>query len=367
MNKKKVVFLTYIPSPYRVSFFNELSKYTDLSVVYYTNLKLNLGWKDENLVQGYNYTYLNESPKIKGYLELFKVLKKNKKNIIVVGGYAMIPEIIAIFYMKIFRIKFILNSDGGFITRGFFKTIFKKILISSPSYWLSSGVNTTKTLINYGANRNNVFEYHFTTLFKSEVLLEVTAEAEIKELRLKYNLKPNIPYLVFVGQLIHRKGLDILIDAFRNIKYPNTELLLIGDGDKLNDLRKSVMESNLEDKIHFLGKMSKDNVLEYLRLSDVFVFPSREDIWGLVLNEAISNGLPVVSTKQVGASFSLIKNNLNGFIIDSESSKQLSDSINMILFKDIKKNKEESLKIAADYTIELMVDDHLKLFNKFYK
>ena len=92
MNKKrKVVYLTYIPSPYKVDFFNELSKFSDLLVVYYNKNLSNLGWKNDDKAHFFKYEVLFNKSKILGLLKLIRILRNNKNEIFVVGGYSKLP------------------------------------------------------------------------------------------------------------------------------------------------------------------------------------------------------------------------------------------------------------------------------------
>lgn len=119
-----------------------------------------------------------------------------------------------------------------------------------------------------------------------------------------------------------------MLEAVRNLTSKNTELLIIGDGDQQNIKTEKLKRYNLIGKVHLLGRRSKQEVMKYLMVSDLFVFPSREDIWGLVLNEAIFQGLPIISTKHVGAFHSLIKENENGYMINADSPLELAEILN---------------------------------------
>lgn len=366
MLDKKVVFLTYLPSPYRVDFFNELNKFCNLHVIYYEDQSSNFGWKNSKINHEYKKTVLSEKSFLIGIYTLAKLLLKNRKNIIIIGGYAMFPEIFSIFILKLLNVKFVLNSDGGFITPGKFKTWFKKVLIKSATYWLSSGKNTTKTLEYYGAKNNNIYEYYFTSLFEKDILKKIPSKDEKKFLKNKKHLNTEKSYIIFVGQLIHRKGLDILIKAFAKTNLTFVDVLIIGDGELKEELNKLCKTENVSSKVKFLGKKNKSDVLDYLKLSDVFILPSREDIWGLVVNEAVSCGLVVISTKEVGASHSLIIDNENGYIINANKIDELSKTIKKTYNKDLILQQQKSLNISKAYTIENMVKSHLNLFKRYY-
>ena len=367
-NKRKIIFLTYIPSPYRVDFFNELSKIYQLNVVYYNNPTNNLGWVNNDKKHNYYKYTLFKKSKLKGFLKLFNILYNNRNEIIVIGGYAKMVEIVAILYLRLLNIDFILNSDGGFITDiNRPKKFLKKALINSAKYWLSSGSNTTTTLEFYGADSSRIFEYHFTSVFDDEVLKTPLSINILDKLKNELNLNSNAHYLVFVGQLIERKGIDILIRALELMRNNGFELLIIGEGDEKGSLEEYSENAGLAGKVHFLGKRNKNEILDYLSVSDIFVFPSREDIWGLVLNEAIGRGLVLVSTNKVGASYSLIENGINGFIFENEDYMNLANILDKLSDMNLEPLKERSLRIAENFTIERMVLDHSILFDKIQK
>ena len=364
--KKKVIFFTYIPSPYRVDFFNELSKVCDLTVVFYYPNMPDSPWQNFDKERIFNHFFLFDKKSfVKGIIHNFKFLYEHKNDIIVIGGYAKLVELFSIFFLKIFKIDFILNSDGGFITKGFFKTLIKKKLIQSASSWLSSGVNATKSLSYYGAQSDAIYEYHFTSIFSKEVESHPLSKPEISVLRREFNLKEDIVYIVFVGQLINRKGVDVLIKSLEFVNNSGIEILIIGSGPEQEALIKAVNNLKSNTKVHFLGKLHKELVLQYLKISDIFVFPSREDIWGLVLNEAIANGLPVISTNKVGSAYSLIHSDENGYVIDGDNPLELAEAINELLLNDLTTMKEKSIAIAQKYTIEQMVADHIVAFSSF--
>ena len=101
---------------------------------------------------------------------------------------------------------------------------------------------------------------------------------------------------------------------------------------------------------------TKKELSEYYKAADIFVLPTREDIWGLVINEAMAYGLPVVTTNKCVSGVELVKDYKNGFIINVDDVKQLAYAINLILSDDILREKmsKESLKTIDKYTIENM-------------
>jgi glycosyltransferase involved in cell wall biosynthesis len=117
--------------------------------------------------------------------------------------------------------------------------------------------------------------------------------------------------LSFVGQLIERKRVDLLIRGLSKVKSENWHLHVIGDGKKRFALEKLVHDLHLSGMIDFAGVLENKMVRLKLADSDVFVLPSNWDGWGAVVNEALMTGVPVICSDFCGAS-DLIRPGFNG-------------------------------------------------------
>ena len=97
--------------------------------------------------------------------------------------------------------------------------------------------------------------------------------------------------------------------------------------------------------------------------ADVFVLPTREDIWGLVINEAMAYGLPVITTDKCNAGLELIQNGINGFVIKKDSEKELMEAVTRAL-SECTILGALALHEIKDYTIESMVLTHVNFFQR---
>jgi glycosyltransferase involved in cell wall biosynthesis len=363
----KVLFLTNIPTPYRVDFFNELGKYCDLTVLYERNNASNRDekWKSQD-AEYFKEIYLNGKSIGDDSAICFSVIKflnPDKFDLIIIGGYSTPTGMLAITYLKAKKIPFVLNSDGGIIKNDSrFKKKIKQFFIGSALAWLSTGLNTTEYLLNYGAKKENIYIYPFTSIKKIDVLTNIISIDERNILKNKLGMKEE-KIVISVGQFIYRKGFDILINACKNIDN-NVGIYIIG-GNPTEEYMELINSLTLKN-INFVGFKTKDELKDFYLAADLFVFPTREDIWGLVINEAMANGLPIVTTNKCVAGLELIKNNENGFIVNSEDQNQLSEKTNLILNNDsLKKDMSiKSLNIIREYTIEIMAKKHFDIFKK---
>jgi glycosyltransferase involved in cell wall biosynthesis len=130
---------------------------------------------------------------------------------------------------------------------------------------------------------------------------------------------------LFVGRLIERKGLDVLLDAFARVR--GGELHIVGDGP-LRPLAEAAAAR--DPRISMVGHLSGDPLVQAYREADALVVPSLYEPWGLVVHEGLAHGLPVITTDQVGAADDLVDPGVNGYIVRAGSSAELSDTMDRI-------------------------------------
>ena len=363
MVKQRILYLTNIPSPYRVEFFNELTKYMDVTVAFELRNAKN---RDEAWQRGENYKFkaVFMKPLItrteSAYCpEVFKLLTEFKNDIIVVGGYATPTGMAAILYLKANKIHFYLNCDGGFISDdSLLKKKIKTFFIGSANYYLSTGVGADKYLVYYGAKKERIYHYSFSSLREEDI--EVTAK--IKEEKLKLRNLLGIceeKMVVFVGSFIHRKGIDILLKACKDLE--DTAVVLVGGSDI--SAYTDIVSGKLKEHIYPVGFKNKEEIKKYYQAADLMVLPTREDIWGLVVNEAMAQGLPIVTTNRCLAGLSLVENDKNGYVVPVEDVNAVKDAIEKVIERDnVLKFGKKSLEKIRNYTIERMAVEHKEIF-----
>ncbi len=364
---KKILYLNYIPSPYRIDFFNELNRYVDLTVIYYhKSISERKQWVYNSSDHNYKHDFLFKTEsqlRSNGYFKLIGYLN-NSYDVIVVGGYAHLVEIFAISYLKFTKKPFILNTDGGFYQGNKLKLVLKRYLIKAATLYLSSGKLAAATLERYGAPKERIFNYHFTSIYKNEVLNEKIA-GEVKDrIRQSVGIPEDAFVILTVGRFIPLKGFELVIKAIKHLQRSDLFLVMLGDGPSYNLYNDLIKKLKLEKQVCLPGNKPKEVVLEFCKISDVMVLPTlTSDVWGLVVNEAMSCGLPVIASDRVGAAYDMIINGETGYRIPAGSFEAIADSI-----KNTEKNKESLtgnvLAVAGSYTIEQMVEDHLAVFNK---
>lgn len=357
----KVLYLTNLPAPYTVEFLTELGKHCDLTVVFERHSASDRDKKwvtdtkptyEEIFLEGKEIGTENSfCPSVKKYL-------KREYDHIVIGVYSTFTAMYAIRYLRKKKIPYIISTDGGFISsnEGNAKKKLKTKLIGGAAAWFSTCTMSDEYLIYYGADKDKIYRYPFTSIAAGDIIPAPLTSDEKDKIKQKLGIKAE-KVLIGVGQLIPRKGWDILIKALEKINDSSIETLIVGgEEDQLKELLKNYEIETIPDNIRIISFMSKDDLFEYYRASDIFVLPTREDVWGLVVNEAMANGLPVISTVKCNAGVELIEEDVNGKLIPVSDSESLYNAIRKLLSEPerLAKMGENNLKKISSYTYEMM-------------
>ncbi|MCK4377359.1 MAG: glycosyltransferase family 4 protein [Actinomycetia bacterium] len=366
---KKILYISTIPSPYRVDFYNELGKYIDLTVWFAEhNEKINREWKISEKAYNYNYEILkgitiasNINKRI-NYEILFK-LNREKFDVYIVGGYALPINIFAIWWLNKNNIPFILSLDGGFYKKNnIFIEYIKKKLIFSATLHMSSGKNCTNYLQYYNVEKDKILEYPFSSVNYTKKDLKPLSENEITNKKNKEGLNKIV--LLTIGQFIPRKGINILLKAYKDLNYNNVSLLIIGGGSLKNEYLNYIKKYNIRNVI-IKNFLQKDELVNYYKISDIFILPTTYDIWGLVINEAMSFGLPIITTNKCGSAIDLVKEEYNGYIFKVNDVEDLNCKLKLLIEnKELRKKFSLNSKtIIIKYTIKNMVKKYLDAIN----
>ena len=157
------------------------------------------------------------------------------------------------------------------------------------------------------------------------VLAPITALGPERPPRRKWTRTGEETRFLFVGRLIERKGLDVLLQAFTRVD--RSELWIAGDGP----LREPVMAAAAQDeRIRIFGHVGGQDLVDLYSQVDALVVPSLYEAWGLVVHEALANGLPVITTDQVAAADDLVDHGVNGFVVPAGSAEETADAMRKV-------------------------------------
>ena len=358
---KHVLYITNYPSPYRVNFFDELSRYCDVTVLLSERVKEQKHWNPAWFIQGEGSFHLVELGGLRLKLgeetlcgEVISWLKK-PFDVIIVGGYSSPTAILALGWLKWKRIPFYMEVDGGLIREDSrLKYLFKKSLVSSAAFWLSSGEATDRYLTHYGAKPDRISHYPFTSLYARDILPELPSEEEKRELRKQLGMEEE-KILLCACRIDPGKGLDVLLQAAGELA-DNVGVYIVG-GEPDEQLRQ-ILNARALPHVHFVSFCSKEALKRYYRAADLFVLPTRSDVWGLVINEAMACGLGIITTERCVAGLELVENGVNGYLVPVDDAAELAEKLNTALRGDLRAMGRASLEKIRPYTIENMAKIH---------
>ena len=160
-----------------------------------------------------------------------------------------------------------------------------------------------------------------------------------------------------VNYLVARKGLDVLIRAFQQVAGPNEVLALVGSGPEETHLRNL---AGGDPRILFPGHQGDADKTAWYAAADLFAFPTLHDPWGLVVNEAMAFGLPIIATDAAGCAPDLVQD--NGLVVPAGDVGALANALSQLLTDEPLRRKmgQRSQAIIADYTVETACDTFLQ-------
>jgi glycosyltransferase involved in cell wall biosynthesis len=360
----RLLWITNIPSPYRVDFFNELGKSCELTVLFE---KAGADDRDSSWLdfvcehfEGIVMRGLSYSADAAASLEVLKYLRQGAHDAVVVTDFSSPTGALAIAYLKATGRRYFLESDGGFPSGSRFKSWVKRMVIGGAEGYFSTSDVHDEYYLTYGAQPHQLIRYPFTSVREDEVLRVPPTAAQ--RLAAKKQLGINQPNMILsVGQFIHRKGYDILVKACASIN-DDTAVCIVG-GEPPQEYRKLVSDLALST-VHFAGFKRRAELSVYYTAADVFVLPTREDIWGLVINEALAHALPVITTDRCVAGLELVAKNSCGRIVPVDAPEALAEAIKEVLLngQQSRSMAEAALSTMNEYTIENMTKRHLEVF-----
>lgn len=361
--KSKILYLTNIPSPYAVDLFNGIGEMFDLTVIYERENASNrdIRWVNKDK-RNYKEIFLNGiSVGVEASLSIsiLKYIKQNIYDLIIISNYSSPTAIIAIEYFRIRKVPFYIHADGGIIAEDSkLKYKIKKHLLGSAEGYFSSGEKTNEYFRLYGKDNARIYYYPFTSVRDEDILKNTITQEQKKIIRKELGLKKDTidkKLIISVGSVIYRKGYDILIDAAKELD-DDIQIIIIG-GQPNKEIQEQI-NKNGEKKIQFINFVNHDKISSYLQASDLFVFPTRYDVWGLVVNEAMAAGLPVITTNMCVSGLELIEDGRNGYIVEANNSNKLAQAIRRFFELDNEKREDFSKKALdkiKSYSLENMI------------
>lgn len=290
------VIITNLPSFYKINLYNAINKHCKVLVIYTGD---GADGRNNDFYRGtmeFEHIFLRRN-RLTRIIELCKILWFNKYVELIIGGWDSIPMWVSAFCSSKKKNSIVIESSYLESSTEGFKGFLKRLFISRISKVYASGK----------AQRKITDSLRFrgkTIITKGVGVFNYIKQPE-------YKPRSDVKNFLFVGRLIHVKNLEYLVSKFNN--HPDLRLTIIGFGE-LEQRLKTIAKPNIE----FLGAIDNNKLSTYYQAADVFILPSTSEPWGLVIEEALNNGTPVMVSDKVGCAEEII-NNDNGVIFSIEA------------------------------------------------
>lgn len=337
-----IVFVTHLPAFYKINLYNEIAKNKKILVFFISN---GSEIRNEDFIKGpmnFEYKFINQGGfelrnKYASFFHLLKLLRVIQYKKIVIGGWDLIefwgiafasPRAKNSVVIESTCYESVVSGLKGKIKRLFLSRISTAFCSGTPHKELIESLYFPGEIITtYGVGLNN----H-------------TMNNSIKHDKHTYSGR-----FLYVGRLAEEKGLDFLLDFFR--EHSELSLTIVGDGPQRENLQRSASQN-----VQFKGYVNNSELSSILFEHDVFIFPSTSEPWGLVVEEALAYGLPVICSDKVGCGQDLVEAYKAGIVFRVNDMLSLShaisemsvrydefySNISLISFEEINKKQIES-------------------------
>ena len=327
------VFVTPLPSFYKINLYNELAKKINIFVIFIgESSKI----RTEDFIAGHKafpYVTINRGAfenkfSIISCLKLMRVLFSMQYKKIVVGGWDFVEYWLCLCLNPKEKNAVIvestpLESNLSFIKRNIKRLFFQRISLAFPSGKLQGGL-----LEKLGFRNSIVFTGGVGIFYRAPYVRKT---------------KDYTGRFLYIGRLSAEKNVEFLVDFFnRNSQY---QLTIVGQGP----LKEPLLLRSKEN-INIVGHIANEKINEVYLAHDVLILPSKSEPWGLVVDEALYFNLPVIVSKNVGCASELVNHKYNGIILDELTEASLAAAINDIKFRydEYQKNVRQMDFIARD-------------------
>lgn len=278
-----------------------------------------------------------------------------QSDIIHLHNYRTFQNVIIAAYARLYKIPYILQAEGSLTTyyqkkysKALFDHIFGYRMIHNATKVIAASEQESKQYLRLGVPKENIVTIPFA--------IDIDDYAHLPEKGLfkrKYNINPNRKIILYLGRIHQRKGLNILLSAFFDLKKDNLNAILVvagPDDGYLVELCSLIDKLKLKDSVITPGPLYNSDKLEAYIDADIFILPSFHDDFGLTALESLACGTPVIITDRCGASDVVHK---NGGLVINYDKNSLTNGIKSLLSDDdlrIKYSKSGKTMVNSSYS-----------------
>jgi glycosyltransferase involved in cell wall biosynthesis len=288
-------------------------------------------------------------PRLRLYARLFSLVMRSDADLVLLGGYGRSEHwaqaVAALLSGK--RLGVFCDSTLNDHRQGGVKSLLKRLFLSRCEVVFGYGERSAELARYYGVPESRIVRPLATAALPRSY--DVSVIPELRKAR-----RAAEPQFLYVGRMAKEKGLDLLLKAFANVAAGRrgASLLLVGDGPQRPALQALARSLGLEEAVTFVGsRVEEDLSGSYLEAS-CLVLPSSSEPWGLVVNEALSYGCPVVVSERCGCVPELVAEGETGLTFRTGDPTDLAEKMNLALerFVDVEQTAKRCVEQAAPFT-----------------
>ena len=367
---RKTVILTEIIAPYRIPVFNVLASRAevDLHVIFLAETDQTVRqWHVYRNEISFSYQVLPSWRWRAGANSLLlnwglsTALNKSDPQVIICGGYNYLASWQALWWARRHRADFVLWSESnGHDTRSgkVWVEFLKRYFLSKCDRFVVPGKASFQYLEVLGSAGKNIVTAHNAvdnSLFASQAEKTKT-HADVFRERLKLPLR----FILFAGRLVPEKGVFDLLESYAMLDSEirsEVGLVFAGDGACRTELVERAKQI-APGTVYFPGFAQREDLAGMYAMADCFVLPTHTDPWGLVVNEAMACGLPIIVSSVAGCAADLVEDGWNGYVVPPGDLSKLSVAINSLLRQPALKRQmsARSLERIRNYSPEACAD-----------
>lgn len=379
----KLAILNTHPIQYFAPLYRRLAQEPDLDItVYYCSRQgideyfddgfgCHLKW-DVPLIDGYRTKFLPNfwhTDRVAGFWSLLNPkivteLRRHSYDGLLVGGHSHATYVLGMLAAKKLGIPVFMRCDTHLLLR---RSLLKRTLRKPVMSFLYNRI--CSICLDIGRRNREFYRYHKVSEDRLSLVpfaVDNTFFVEAAEtvdnipaVRKEFGLPECKPLILFASKLSPRKRPMDLLMAFQRLSSEGVDagLLFVGFGELEQQLKEYVATHNLKD-VYFFGFRNQSELPRFYAVADVFVLPSEDEPWGLVINEVMCAGLPIVASKEIGAVPDLVVHGKNGLLFDAGNVTELTGHLSKLVESSLMREHmgRESRRIIEKWSYDECVD-----------
>jgi glycosyltransferase involved in cell wall biosynthesis len=323
---------------------------------------------DVPLLKGYQYKFLpnlRQRDQVAGYWSLVNPaivteLLQERYSALLVYGHAYATYLLAIGAARLLQVPILMRCETHLrLRRSFLKRVIRRpvmsLLYRMCAGCLAIGTRNAEFYRYHQVNEGKIFHVPYTVDNEFFIGRVANHREQLSSLRSFYGLPANKILIIFASKMTPGKRAMDLLRAYQQVReqVQDGALVFVGSGSEEERLKSYAHNQAIPD-VYFLGFRNQSELPQIYAISDLFVLPSENEAWGLIINEVMCAGLPVIATDEIGATPDLVQHGDNGFVYQAGDIETLSRHIRTLITDSALRTRmgQRSLEIISGWSYE---------------